>query len=145
MPMYRVAAQGATALTDDAIAEILTTSARRAKIREIKIVLRAATATEVGLIRSSTVGVLTTSVAGQLLDPADTLASTSLLGTAWSTQPIIGTAYMDRHYFAASAGAMYAWFWPDQPLVVPISASLCLWNFGAGTAAANEVTVTFEE
>jgi hypothetical protein len=107
----------------------------RSRIQEIGLFVNAATASSVGLIRPSNTPVATTSVLGLAEEPADP-ASTINIDTAWSTAPTIGTSFLRKIGIPATIGNGIIWSWPvGGELIVPVSAWLVLWNFGAGAGS----------
>ncbi len=116
----------------------------RARIRQIDIYTNAATSSSVGLVRSATVGTSSTSALGQAWDASDTAAVTSV-DTAWSVAPTVSTnVFLKRYVAPATAGSGVIWTFPSG-LVVPVSGSLLLWNYGASAGSALSVTFTWEE
>jgi hypothetical protein len=146
MALYEVAVATPAAAAGAAYCDIRTAAGARAEIREIGAVCNAATASAIGLIRPATVGTATTTTAGQPEDPADT-AATAVIGTAWSSAPTIGTIYLRRFGTAAQIGAGIVWSWwaARRGLIIPISSSVILWNYGGGAGSVLQVWAVWEE
>lgn len=145
MGMYSISNTSVAAAAGAAYCTLHTVGTERAFLREIGISLNAATATSIGLIRPSNTPVATTSVLGQAHDAAEG-ASTVNMDTAWSTAPTIGTLYLRRVVFPATAGVGLIWaFPPGQEIVIPLSGWLVLWNFGGAGGSACSVYWTWEE
>jgi hypothetical protein len=143
---YTCAVRTPAAAAGATYCDLRTTSTDRARIREIGVSSSAATLSSLGLIRSATIGTTSTTTIGQAQEPGEA-AGTVLIGTAWSSAPTISTnVYLRRFAIPATAGAGVIWTWPyDAPLVVPVSASILLWNFGAAAGAACDVYWVWEE
>jgi len=129
-----------------AIADLRSGSGERLYVREIGLFLAAATASSVGLYRPSTLGTASTTVAGQQVDPADA-AATGSIGTAWSVAPAVSTNVPIRKAaLPAAIGNGIIWTFPDRNgLVVPVSSSLLLWNWGAGANSILNGYIEWEE
>jgi hypothetical protein len=123
---------------------IATASTKPIIVREVGLVLVAATSSSVGLVRAATVGAASTSTAGQ---PHRTLASapTASVKSAWSDAPTIAGSpvYMRRLVLPATIGASVTW--ENLAMHVEPSAALLLWNFGGGAASDVDLYVTWEE
>lgn len=145
MALYRVAIRTAATGAGAAIADLRTAAGDRAFIREIGAFVVTATASSVGIIRPATLGTTSTTTVPQAGDPADP-AATALLGSVWSAAPTISTnVYHRRILLPATIGAGVIWTFGPRDLVVPVSSSLLLWNFGAGANAALDLYIDFEE
>ncbi len=74
--------------------------------------------------------------------------SLAKFGTVWSVAPTISSAspipYYRRVALPASAGCSVLWEF-EEPIEVAASSSLLLWNYGAGTCSACEVSFEFDE
>ena len=119
-----------------AIVDLRTAAGERAYVREIGLFLNAATASSIGVYRPSTLGTASTSVVAVPVDPADA-AATASVGTAWSVAPAISTNVpLRKAALPAAIGNGIIWQFSERGLVIPVSSSLLLWNYGA---AANSV------
>ena len=141
--LYSASVVTPAAAAGAAYAAIRCAAGDRARIRQIDVYTNAATASSVGLVRSASVGTATTSVLGQTWDPADTVAVTSV-DTAWSAAPTAGSVFLKRYVAPAAAGNGVIWTFPSG-LIVPVSGSILLWNYGASAGSALSVTFTWEE
>lgn len=138
--------RGVAAAAGAAYATIGAAASSRIRIREIGVFLSAATLTPLGLGRPANTPVQTSTVVGQSLDPADAIASLGSIAASWSTAPTVPAALLRRAQIPAVAGAGVIWTWSaDRPLVVPASAFVVLWNFGASAGAAPDVYWAWEE
>jgi hypothetical protein len=119
------------------------TGAPRVRIKEIHLVNTQAVMSQIGLVRASGVGTQSATSLGQPRDPAETASATSV-ETAWSVQPTGGALYLRRATLAAVIGNGVIWSFPD-PLIMPASAGLLLWNFGVGAGGILNVNVIYDE
>lgn len=124
------------------IAQLRTAATRDVRVFEIGLFATTAVTADVGLIRASTVGATFTSVTPQAED-ASASAAVTLVDTAATTAPTIGTNYLRRIQIPATIGAGIVWTFP-RGLVIPISAGLLLWNV-TGTGPALSGYFSYEE
>lgn len=89
------------------------------RLRELGILLVAATQTLLELRRATTVSVTPgTTIAGQPHTPLAPVSGT-LLVSSWGTVPVVGANGMRSVILPASIGAGIIWTWPaDDPLIV---------------------------
>jgi hypothetical protein len=127
-----------------AYVSIVAGSTKAIRVREVGLVLVAATASSVGIIRAATVGTASTSTAGQSHRTLATSAGATVK-SAWSAAPTIAGSpvYMRRLVLPATIGASVTW--ENLDLVVEPSAALLVWNFGGGAASDVDMHVTWEE
>lgn len=147
MPRYeRAVIQGSAVSAGATCFDIRTSSTVEAKILEIGITIGGTSNSEIGLIRSNTVGTASTSVNGEKTDVAS-IASATVIGTAWSSAPTIsGTPYIRQAYIGGTVGNGFIWTWSDRaPLIVPVSASVLVWNTGAAQMSIVRGWVVWEE
>lgn len=146
MALYSVGQSKAAPATGTCIAMIRPGSSNDVSVREIGVFNSTAVATSVGLIRSLTSGTPSTSTLVQSDIPGLTAGATNL-DTAWSAQPTISTIYLRKLVLPATIGAGIIWTFEPRDLIIRNGATtqVCLWNFGAGTAAALEVYVVVDE
>jgi hypothetical protein len=142
----RAVIQGSAVGTGTTIFDIRTSSTVEAKILEIGLTIGGTSNTEVGLIRANTVGTASTSVSGEKPDLA-AVASATVIGTAWSSAPTIsGTPYLRQVYIGGTVGNGFIWQWArESALIIPVSASILLWNVGAAQASICRGWVVWEE
>lgn len=115
-----------TATANAPLAAIRAPATEIGRLRELGVFLRAATSTQLGLCRATTVSVTPgTTVAGQNHTPAAP-ASGTLLVSSWATAPVVGTpAYMRRITLPAAIAAGVIWSWPsDDPLLIGNGAAI---------------------
>jgi hypothetical protein len=145
MAKYLIGAAGSAASTTNAICNLWTPSARSARVVRIDFVITAATATTVSLVRTTARGTQSTTATPQALDPLSG-AATSAFDTAWSAQPTFAATNMGTWTLPATIGAGISLVFDDvDPLVVAAAAGISLRNTGGSTAAANFVTVVYDE
>ena len=110
-------------------------------VYEIGIFNGTAVVSNVGIIRSATVGTASTSVVPVAENTGTPLAR---LDTAWSSVPTVSTnVYMRQIAIPATIGNGYTFVFPDG-IAVAASASLLIWNF-LGTSATTFLHVVFDE
>lgn len=146
MALYSVAIRTPAAAANAPYADLRTTASDKALIREVGFFLAAATQTSLGLIRPLASGTASTTVLGQAGESSDP-AATALLGSAWSAAPTVAATpiYLRRTTLPASIGAGLIWTFGPRDLVVPVSSSLLLWNFGAAAGSALDLYIVWEE
>lgn len=145
MAVYTVAVRTPAAGAGAAYAVIRAAAADRVRVREIAVFTSAATASSVGLIRTTANGTITTSTLVQAQEPADP-AGTCNIDTVWSVAPTIGTIYLRRIALPATASAGIIFTWPsDAPLIVPVSGGIALWNFGGLAGSALDAHILIDE
>lgn len=97
-----------------------TTTAHRIRIKQIVVNIAVAptTAPSFYLARSTANGTVTTTLAGQALDPADA-AAIGTFDSAFSVAPTFSTtAFIATGGLAVTAGGAFIWTFYDQPLVI---------------------------
>lgn len=141
--LYSASVVTPAAAAGAAYAALRTAAGHRARIRQIDAYVNAATASSVGLVRSASVGTASTSVLGQAWETGDA-AAVSNVDTAWSAAPTAGSVFLKRYVSPATIGSGVIWTFPAG-LVVPISSSILLWNYGGSAGSALSVTITWEE
>ena len=128
--------------------DIRTNSTVEAHILEIGITIGGTSNTEIGLIRSNTVGTASTTWTAQKPDPAVIAAGTTI-GTAWSSAPTIsGTPYIRQAYIGGTVGNGFIWTFGPSPadgLIIPVSSSLLVWNVGAAQGSVLRCWVVWDE
>ena len=146
MPYFERGFTTSSASAGAAYADIRTSSTVPISILEIGMAIAAGTNTEPGLIRSATVGTASTSYTPEKANPA-TAAAASSLSSAWSSVPTIaGTPlYLRQGYIGGTVGNGLIWTWDEDQLIVPVSSSILIWNYGAAQGAAMRVWFTWKE
>jgi hypothetical protein len=135
MAKYDSAINSPAAAAGAAFSNIWTPAARSARVLAIEVVCTAATASDIGVARSTARGTQTTTQVGQALDPLSG-ASTVQHDSVWSVQPTMGATNLKRVLLNA-AGQGMIWRWDDtDPLVVSAAAGLALVCRNASVAAA---------
>jgi hypothetical protein len=117
--------------------QLRTNATNRARIIEVGISIGVAptTAPVFQLSRATaSLGTASTSQAGQPLDAADPI-STTTLESAWSGAPTINTTYVRSLGLPVTAGGGFIWTWPEaSPLILPVSGALQITNANASGA-----------
>jgi hypothetical protein len=143
MARYNIGVQKTTGAAAGLLCQIRTGSARDCRIYEIGVSATTAVAGEIGLIRPTAVGAtFTSSAVGAAHDPVSA-AGVVVVDTAATTAPTIGTNYMRRFQLPATIGAGVIWTFPAG-IVVPVSASLALWQISAA-AVTYDVYFDYDE
>lgn len=144
MSRYRVAGRTAdTAATADHVAAALwnPSSVKGIYVEEVHWALVGATASNPGLIRTSTRGTTPGSTVTPDIDNDDAGALAPVSGAlldlaAWTTQPTVQGPYMMRTNIAAAAGAGFIWVFRDPGIFV---------KAGSGLAIATPVAVILQD
>jgi|tagenome__1003787_1003787.scaffolds.fasta_scaffold19644485_1 hypothetical protein len=144
MAKYDAGANSPAAASAAAFINLWTPAARSARILRIEVICTAATASDIGLARSTVRGTQTTTQVGQALDPLSG-ASTVQYDSVWSGQPTISATNI-RRILLNAAGQGIIWSWDDtDPLVVSAGAGLALVNRGGSAAAILSVNMEWDE
>lgn len=144
MARYTVGITAAAAAAGAPYMDIRTTATDRAFLLELGIFVSTAVASSVGLVRSTAVGTASTTSALRPEDSGDP-AGTALAGSVWSANPTLDTVYLRRANFAANIGAGVIWTFGGRGLVIPVSSSLVIANFGAAAGAALNIYAVIDE
>jgi len=113
--------------------ELRTSANSRARLIELDVFLNAATASTYAIGRPQALGLTPTSpLNGQAEDAADP-TSQSQTALAWGTGPTVPLQFFRRVGLPATIGTGIIWTFP-RGLVIPVSASLVLWNLAANGA-----------
>jgi len=145
MASYEVSVITPAAASAAAYMTLHTGASLRCKLRELGVIVNAATASSLGLGRPANTPVASTSVLGQACDAADPAATVNM-DSAWSTAPTAPTNFFRRFNAGAVIGNGVIWTWPaDAPLVLNVSSWLVLWNFGASAGSACSVYAKWDE
>lgn len=113
-----------TIAADAPLAAIRAPVGEGGRLRELGITLQAATASQLGLTRATTVSVTPgTTKPGRALKagtPAAPLADSGiLLVSSWATAPVISTNYLAQACLGAAIGAFVVWSWAaDEALEI---------------------------
>ena len=127
--------------TTQASWELRSPAGVRPKVLEISIIQATATAQSLGLGRPQAQGVTPVNVLFQQDDPNDP-ASVMNASLSWATSPTVPLIFHRRWNSAATIGVGIVWTFP-RGLVLPVSASLVLWNIT--TAVACDVNCVLDE
>lgn len=134
--LYTHAARTSNVTSGESTWELRSGTNSRLYIRELGIFMGAATASTFGLGRPAAIGITpTTPVLGQANDPGD-VAAIGATALAWSTKPTAPTSsiYLRRVGLPAAIGAGVIWTF-NEPLIVPISYSIVLYNLATNGVA----------
>lgn len=148
MGQYSAGVLTPAAATVAPYATIAAAAALRTRIYEIGAFCNAATASSIGLYRATNTFVVTTSTLTQVEDePTVNPAGTTIIGTAWSTAPTIGSNVPHRRaVLPAAIGAGVIWQFPQGLTVGPAGTlGLVVWNFGGSTASALNLYVVCDD
>jgi hypothetical protein len=151
MALYHATFSAAGVNSANAVfANLKTTTTDRAWIREVGVFIEVAStnAPQYGLMRMNAVGTgaITTATAG-LSDPADGAASV-VLETAWATtRPTVTGGVFRRTMVPNTIGNGVVWDFTNRPLIVPVSAGLCviMINASGATTGTHGGYVVWEE
>jgi hypothetical protein len=142
MPTFEVATSTAAIGTAAPYVTMGTTAARRAALRELGNFAGTAVACFIGEGIPANTPVASTTIVPVAKDANDA-ASTTTLGTAWSTTPTAPTVFRRQTVLGAAVGAGTIWkFALDERTWLSKSTFNVLWNFGAATSAP--LTTYFE-
>jgi len=133
MAIYSLALRTTNFTIAQACWELRTTSTDRVVVLEIGFNTNTATAQTIGLGRPAAQGVTPVNVLFQAEDFASP-ASTTNASLSWGTSPTVPAQFFRRVSLPATAGAGIIWTFP-RGLIVPVSASLVLWNITTSVAA----------
>ena len=150
---HRFVASAASAAAPAAaapFAEFRNAATRRCYVYEVGVFLGAATASGAALARAGVQGTGgASSATGQAEDSAAPNATaTGLFVNAFTVAPTFTAANtMRRVRLPAAIGAGIIWSWPESdPLIVPVSGSLVVYNnHSAAGAAATDVYIVWGE
>ena len=112
--------------------ELRTSAAIRPRILELSIIQATGTAQSLGLGRPQAQGITPVNVLFQTDDPGDA-ASVQNASLSWGTSPTVPLIFQRRWNSAGTIGVGIVWTFP-RGLVVPVSASLVIWNVTAAVA-----------
>lgn len=107
----------------------LRSGTKRARVHELGITLQAATATTLGLGRPANTPAGGTNNPPLATDAADSAALAGAYLAGWSTVPTAPTSFLRRIGFPATIGS--GAIWTFRNLIIPVSASIVLWNLAA--------------
>ncbi len=146
MARYSVGWSKAAPATGTFVSQLRTSSTKDLRLWEVGCFASSAVSLSVGLIRSLTLGTTPTTVVPQAEDSSTGTTAATVCDTVIAgTQPTItANTYFKKAVLPGTIGAGIIWTFPDG-LVVPVSAGIMLWNFGAGTGPTVEGYWTFDE
>lgn len=145
MAKFDAGANSPAAASGACFANLWTPAARSARVLRVEVICTAATASDIGLARTTGRGTQTTTQVGSALDPL-TGASTVQFDSVWSGQPTGISSTNMRRILLNAAGQGIIWTWDDtDPLVVSAGSGLCLVNRGGGAAAIQSVNMEWDE
>src|SRR5258706_2039506 len=141
MAIYSLSQRTTNFTSAQASWELRTTATDRVVVLEIGITVNTATAQTLGLGRPAAQGVTPVNVIFRAEDFAAP-ASTTNASLSWGTSPTVPAQFFRRVSLPATAGAGIVWTFP-RGLIVPVSASLVIWNIT--TAVACDVWCVVDE
>lgn len=121
--------------------EIRTAATKRVKLLEMSLIQATATAQSLGLGRPQAQGITPVNVLFQMDDPGEA-ASLTNSSLSWATSPTVPLIFHRRWNSAATIGVGIVWTFP-RGLVIPVSASLVVWNIT--TAIALDANMVLDE
>ncbi len=124
-----------------------TAASTDAAIVELAIFNRAAASSLPSLVRTSTVGVTTTSFLGMSLDPYNPSASAATrVGTAWSTVPASAANPLRQLVIPATIGNGVIFSWPsDAPLEIAACSGISINHAGPNSASPMNFYIKWTE
>ena len=127
MARYEIGVTKTTAAAAGLLCQLRSGAARDIRVFEVGVFASTAVSGEVALVRPSAVGAtFTSSAVGAALDTAS-IAGVTVVDTAATTAPTIGTNYMRRIVLPGSIGAGVIWTFPTG-ICIPTSGALALWQ-----------------
>jgi len=112
-------------------------------LRELHIILAAATASTYGFGRPAAKGITPTTPVTNLLEGPGFGVKVAEVKTAlaWGTGPTIPSEFYRRVGFPATIASFVLWEFPGQGLFIPANGSMVIWNLALnGVVDANLVT-----
>lgn len=125
-----------------ASAEIRTTAAVRATILELSLIQVTGTAQSLGLGRPQAQGVTPGTISTPIRDEPGSPVCVTTMNLTWGTSPTVPLVFARRWNSAATIGVGIIWTFP-RGFVIPVSASLVVWNIT--TALACDLNVVHDE
>ena len=125
-----------------ASAEIRTTAAVRATILEMSLIQATATAQSLGFGRPQALGVTPGTTSTFIRDEPGAPVCVTTMNLTWATSPTVPLVFARRWNSAATVGVGIIWTFP-RGFVVPVSASVVIWNIT--TALACDYNVVLDE
>ena len=130
--MYRgsVARRTSDGTTGAAAWELIAPATRAISVREILVILAAATASTFGLGRPAAKGITPTAPVLNLDEQGSIDPLTTSTAIAWGTGPTAPAQFYRRTSFPAVISSFTLWTFPNG-LIVPAGLTLVLWNLAA--------------
>jgi len=122
--------------------EIRTTAAVRATVLELSIIGATGTAQSLGLGRPQAQGVTPGGTSTFQRDEPGAPVCVTTTALSWATSPTVPLVFHRRWNGAATIGVGIIWTFP-RGLIIPVSASLVVWNITA--AVASDINVSIDE
>lgn len=122
--------------------ELRTTAAVKARVLEVSIIQATGTAQSLGLGRPAAQGVTPGTLSTFQRDDSADPACVTQVAASWGTSPTVPATFMRRWNSAATIGVGIIWTFP-RGLIVPVSASLVVWNVTA--AVASDINMAIDE
>lgn len=154
MTIYRasVNARSGVNTTNSPLFQLRSGATYRLRLREIiwTVTTAPTNAPQLAIVRHSTLGTSSTTVAGQVVDPADAAAS-GTLDSAWSAAPTFSTSgpFLFNVTLPTTAGSVFYWASSgyEADIVVPVSAGIIFatLNASGATTGAHSLAISWEE
>lgn len=155
MTIYRVGvnARAGVNATNSPLFQLRSGATYRLRLKEIiwTVTTAPTNAPQLAVVRHSTLGTSSTTVAGQTSDPAETVAATGTLDSAWSAAPTFSTSgpFLFSVTLPVTAGSVFYWSSSgyDSDLVIPVSAGIVFatLNASGATTGAHSLALAWEE
>jgi len=129
--------------TTQATSELRTTAGVLVRVFEVGLIQATGTAQSLGLGRPAAQGVTPGTVTTFVRDAANEPACVTTQNASWATSPTVPVTFMRRWNSAATIGVGIVWTFPRGGILVPVSASLVIWNIT--TAVATDVNFAIDE
>jgi hypothetical protein len=154
MTIYRasVNARAGINATNSPLFQLRSGATYRLRLREIiwTVTTAPTNAPQLAIVRHTTLGTSSTTVAGQLSDPAEA-AATGTLDSAWSAAPTFSTSgpFLFNVTLPVTAGSVFYWSssGSESDLVIPVSAGIQFntLNASGATTGAHSLSLAWEE
>lgn len=142
MALASVAIRTSNLTITQASAELRTTASVKARVLELALIQATGTAQSLGLGRPAAQGVTPGTTSTFQRDDSNDPACVTTVSATWATSPTVPATFMRRWNSAATIGVGIIWTFP-RGLIIPVSASLVVWNITA--AVATDLNMAIDE
>lgn len=140
MAIGSIGVRTTNATITQAAAEIRTTAAVRATVLEVSYIQSAGAAQSIGLGRPQAQGVTPGTISTFIRDEPGAPVCVTTMNLSFGTSPTVPLVFARRWNSAATIGVGIVWTFP-RGFVVPVSASLVVWNITAGQLSDLNVVI----